>query len=109
MRSRDLCPPSHLFSFPASMLVLHSQICVLRRQTETIDAADDFLLGIRDAGSIVPAIQGIDALVILTSTVPQIKPGFDPTKGQRAEFYFDDGAYPEQVDWIGQKNQNRCW
>ena len=45
----------------------------------------------------MPAIQGIDALVILTSTVPQIKPGFDPTKGQRAEFYFDDGAYPEQV------------
>ncbi|KAG4929841.1 hypothetical protein JHK82_046913 [Glycine max] len=38
----------------------------------------------------------IDALIILTSTVSQIKPGFDPTKGLRPEFYFDgDDAYPE--------------
>ncbi|RZB52581.1 hypothetical protein D0Y65_048872 [Glycine soja] len=73
---------------------------------QNIGAADDVFVGdIRDAESIVPAIQGIDALIILTSAVPQIKPGFDPTKGQRPEFYFDDGAYPEQVDWIGQKNQ----
>ena len=34
-----------------------------------------------------------------------MKPGFDPTKGGRPEFYFEDGSYPEQVDWIGQKNQ----
>ncbi|KAG5022535.1 hypothetical protein GLYMA_07G133200v4 [Glycine max] len=73
---------------------------------QNIGAADDVIVGdIRDAESIVPAIQGIDALIILTSAVPQIKPGFDPTKGQRPEFYFEDGAYPEQVDWIGQKNQ----
>ncbi|KAK7339664.1 hypothetical protein VNO77_20344 [Canavalia gladiata] len=73
---------------------------------QTIGAADDVFVGdIRDAGSIVPAIQGIDALIILTSAVPQMKPGFDPTKGQRPEFYFEDDAYPEQVDWIGQKNQ----
>jgi hypothetical protein len=26
-----------------------------------------------------------------------MKPGFDPTKGGRPEFYFDEGAYPEQV------------
>ncbi|MCI50720.1 NAD(P)-binding Rossmann-fold superfamily protein, partial [Trifolium medium] len=25
-----------------------------------------------------------------------MKPGFDPTAGKRPEFYFDDGAYPEQ-------------
>uniref|UniRef100_A0A0R0L649 Uncharacterized protein n=1 Tax=Glycine max TaxID=3847 RepID=A0A0R0L649_SOYBN len=31
----------------------------------------------------------IDALIILTSAVPQIKHGFDPTKGPRSEFYFD--------------------
>ncbi|XP_020237270.1 uncharacterized protein At5g02240 [Cajanus cajan] len=73
---------------------------------QNIGAADDVFVGdIRDSESIVPAIQGIDALIILTSAVPQIKPGFDPTKGQRPEFYFEDGAYPEQVDWIGQKNQ----
>ncbi|XP_027350833.1 uncharacterized protein At5g02240-like [Abrus precatorius] len=73
---------------------------------QNIGAADDIFVGdIRDAGSIVPAIQGIDALIILTSAVPQMKPGFDPTKGQRPEFYFEDGEYPEQVDWLGQKNQ----
>ncbi|MED6180447.1 hypothetical protein PIB30_010376 [Stylosanthes scabra] len=73
---------------------------------QKIGGADDVFVGdIRDADSIVPAIQGVDALIILTSAVPQMKPGFDPTKGQRPEFYFEDGAYPEQVDWIGQKNQ----
>ncbi|XP_047155518.1 uncharacterized protein At5g02240-like [Vigna umbellata] len=73
---------------------------------QNIGAADDVFVGdIRDVGSIVPAIESIDALIILTSAVPLIKPGFDPTRGQRPEFYFEDGAYPEQVDWIGQKNQ----
>uniref|UniRef100_A0A5B6YU60 NAD(P)-binding domain-containing protein n=1 Tax=Davidia involucrata TaxID=16924 RepID=A0A5B6YU60_DAVIN len=73
---------------------------------EKIGGADDVFIGdIRDADSIVPAIQGIDALIILTSAVPKMKPGFDPSKGGRPEFYFEDGAYPEQVDWIGQKNQ----
>ena len=65
---------------------------------QNIGAAEDVYVGdIRDAGSLVPAIQGIDALIILTSAVPLIKPGFDPTTGQRPEFYFEDGAYPEQV------------
>ncbi|KAF3449176.1 hypothetical protein FNV43_RR09904 [Rhamnella rubrinervis] len=68
-------------------------------------AADLYVGDIRDAGTIAPAIQGIDALIILTSAVPKMKPGFDPTEGGRPEFYFEDGAYPEQVDWIGQKNQ----
>ncbi|CAJ2670376.1 unnamed protein product [Trifolium pratense] len=73
---------------------------------QKIGAADGVFIGdIRDTESLVPAIQGIDALIILTSAVPLMKPGFDPTAGKRPEFYFDDGAYPEQVDWIGQKNQ----
>ncbi|XP_077238990.1 uncharacterized protein At2g37660, chloroplastic-like [Tasmannia lanceolata] len=73
---------------------------------EKLGGVDDVFVGdIRDAESIVPAIQGIDALIILTSAVPKMKPGFDPSKGGRPEFYFEDGAYPEQVDWIGQKNQ----
>ncbi|XP_004492363.1 uncharacterized protein At5g02240-like [Cicer arietinum] len=69
------------------------------------DADDVFIGDIRDTESLIPAIQGIDALIILTSAVPLMKPGFDPTQGKRPEFYFDEGAYPEQVDWIGQKNQ----
>ncbi|WCJ28313.1 NAD(P)-binding Rossmann-fold superfamily protein [Euphorbia peplus] len=70
-----------------------------------IGGAEDVFIGdIREVDSIVPAIQGIDALIILTSGVPKMKPGYDPSQG-RPEFYFEDGAYPEQVDWIGQKNQ----
>ncbi|GFZ10984.1 NAD(P)-binding Rossmann-fold superfamily protein [Actinidia rufa] len=73
---------------------------------EKIGGADDVFVGdIRNADSIVPAIQGIDTLIILTSAVPRMKPGFDISKGARPEFYYEDGAYPEQVDWIGQKNQ----
>ena len=65
---------------------------------QKIGGADDVFIGdIRDARSIVPAIQGTDALIILTIAVPLMKPGFDPTKGGRPEFYFDDGAYPEHV------------
>lgn len=65
---------------------------------EKLGGADDLYVGdIRDANSIAPAIQGIDALIILTSAVPKMKPGFDPTQGGRPEFYFDEGAYPEQV------------
>ncbi|ESR42352.1 hypothetical protein CICLE_v10012166mg [Citrus x clementina] len=73
---------------------------------QKIGGADDLFIGdIRDSNSIIPAIQGIDALLILTSAVPKMKPDFDPAKGGRPEFYFEEGAYPEQVDWIGQKNQ----
>ncbi|MQL85943.1 hypothetical protein Taro_018478 [Colocasia esculenta] len=73
---------------------------------EKIGGSDDvFVADIRDADSLVPACDGIDALVILTSAVPKMKPGFDPSKGGRPEFYFEEGCYPEQVDWLGQKNQ----
>lgn len=65
---------------------------------QKIGGADDVYIGdIRNFDSIVPAIRGIDALIILTSAVPKMKPDFDPTKGGRPEFYFEEGAYPEQV------------
>lgn len=64
---------------------------------EKIGGAEDVFVGdIRESESIVPAIQGIDSLIILTSAVPKMKPGSDPSKG-RPEFYFEDGAFPEQV------------
>ncbi|XAR50924.1 hypothetical protein NMG60_11005391 [Bertholletia excelsa] len=73
---------------------------------EKIGGVDDVYVGdIRNPDSIIPAIQGVDALIILTSAVPKMKPGSDPAKGGRPEFFFEEGAYPEQVDWIGQKNQ----
>lgn len=65
---------------------------------EKIGGADDVHVGdIRNSDSIVSAIHGIDALIILTSAVPKMKPGFDPAKGGRPEFHFEDGAFPEQV------------
>lgn len=65
---------------------------------EKIGGADDVYVGdIRKSDSIVPAIQGIDSLIILTSAVPKMKPGFDPAQGGRPEFYYEDGAYPEEV------------
>ncbi|KAG8061547.1 hypothetical protein GUJ93_ZPchr0003g17992 [Zizania palustris] len=73
---------------------------------QKIGGGDGVYIGdIRDQNHLVPAVQGIDALIILTSAVPKMKPGFDPSKGGRPEFYYEDGLYPEQVDWIGQKNQ----
>lgn len=65
---------------------------------EKIGNADDVYVGdIRDIDSFLPAFQGIDSLIILTSAVPKMKPGFDPSKGERPEFYFEEGAFPEQV------------
>uniref|UniRef100_A0A1J3G8L4 Uncharacterized protein, chloroplastic n=1 Tax=Noccaea caerulescens TaxID=107243 RepID=A0A1J3G8L4_NOCCA len=77
-----------------------------KESKEKIGGEDEVFIGdIRNPEAIASAVEGIDALVILTSAVPQMKPGFDPSKGGRPEFYFEEGAYPEQVDWIGQKNQ----
>lgn len=64
---------------------------------QKIGGEEDVFVGdIRDADSIAPAIQGVDALIILTSAVPKMKPGSNPAK-ERPEFYFEEGAYPEQV------------
>ncbi|BAT84471.1 hypothetical protein VIGAN_04186300 [Vigna angularis var. angularis] len=65
---------------------------------QKIGGADDIYVGdIRDAENIDAAFQGIDALIILTSAMPRIKPGFDPTKQKRPKYYFEEGAFPEQV------------
>ena len=74
--------------------------CLVRTEEskEKIGGAEDVFVGdIRDADSIGPAIQGVDAVIILTSVVPWMKPGYDPTKGERPEFYFEEGAFLEQV------------
>ncbi|KAJ8427851.1 hypothetical protein Cgig2_012551 [Carnegiea gigantea] len=64
---------------------------------QKIGGEEDVFVGdIRDADSIAPAIQGIDALIILTSAVPKMKPDSNPAK-ERPEFYFEEGAYPEQI------------
>jgi hypothetical protein len=72
-----------------------------------IGGGDDVFVGdIRDLGSVAAAVEGIDALVILTSAVPKMKPGFDPSKGGRPEFYFEEGSDPEQVKSLGNHISN---
>ncbi|NMF86218.1 SDR family oxidoreductase [Nodosilinea sp. P-1105] len=49
------------------------------------------------------ALADCDALVILTSAIPQMKA--PPEPGQRPEFFYPEGGSPEQVDYQGQVNQ----
>lgn len=49
------------------------------------------------------ALQGCQYLVILTSAMPKMKSM--PQSGQKPEFEFETNGMPEQVDWLGQKNQ----
>ena len=49
------------------------------------------------------ALEGCDALVILTSAIPQMKA--PPEPGQRPEFFYPEGGTPEEVDYQGQVNQ----
>lgn len=71
---------------------------------EIFGSTEDFYLGdIKDSSSLESALEGCDALVILTSAVPQMKS--PPEPGQRPEFDFAEGEFPEAVDWLGQKNQ----
>ena len=49
------------------------------------------------------ALENCQALVILTSAVPRMKT--PPEEGKPPEFDFELNGNPEQVDWLGQKNQ----
>ncbi|MBE9045836.1 SDR family oxidoreductase [Pleurocapsales cyanobacterium LEGE 10410] len=71
---------------------------------ELFGSTEGFVIGdIKDKSSLDSVISGCDALVILTSAVPKmITP---PSQGQRPEFEFAPQGLPEEVDWLGQKNQ----
>ena len=71
---------------------------------ELYGSTEGFIVGdIKDKSSLDSALSSCDALVILTSAVPKmVKP---PAEGQRPEFEFAPGGLPEEVDWLGQKNQ----
>ncbi|PZO39301.1 MAG: NAD(P)-dependent oxidoreductase [Shackletoniella antarctica] len=71
---------------------------------ELFGSTEGFYLGdISDPGRLNAALEGGDALVILTSAVPQMKA--PPEPGQRPEFFYPEGGTPEQVDYQGQINQ----
>ncbi|MBE9156370.1 SDR family oxidoreductase [Nodosilinea sp. LEGE 06152] len=62
-----------------------------------------YLGDIGDPDRLKAALEGCDALVILTSAVPQMKA--PPEPGQQPEFVYAEGGTPEQVDYQGQLNQ----
>jgi uncharacterized protein YbjT (DUF2867 family) len=71
---------------------------------ELFATTEGFYLGdISDPDRLNVALEGCDALVILTSAVPQMKA--PPEPGQRPEFTYAAGGTPEQVDYQGQLNQ----
>ncbi|MDJ0746097.1 MAG: SDR family oxidoreductase [Xenococcaceae cyanobacterium MO_167.B27] len=71
---------------------------------ELFGSTEGFFYGdINDQSSLESALEDCDALVILTSATPKMKA--PPQSGQRPEFEFAPGGYPEKVDWLGQKNQ----
>jgi uncharacterized protein YbjT (DUF2867 family) len=67
-------------------------------------ATEPFFFGdIRRPEDLTPALEGCQALVILTSAVPQMKG--TPQPGQRPEMTFAEGEMPEVIDYQGQLNQ----
>ena len=71
---------------------------------EIFTSTENFIFGnILSFEDLTIATQGCDTLIILTSAVPKmISPPFE---GKPPEFDFEDRGKPEEVDWIGQKNQ----
>ena len=62
---------------------------------QIIGGGDDVFVGdIRQPDSILPAIRGIDAIIILTSSTPKALLGPDSTT---PTFGFEPGASPEEV------------
>lgn len=71
---------------------------------EQFGSTEGFYIGdIADRSALDSAVSGCQALVILTSAVPQMKA--PPQPGQRPEFDFAPGGLPEEVDYQGQINQ----
>lgn len=75
-----------------------------KKVQELFGSTENFFFGdILQPDALTPALQACDALVILTSSTPQMKT--PPQPGQRPEFMFPPGEMPEQVDYHGQVNQ----
>ena len=71
---------------------------------EIFGSIDNFVIGnIAETNSLETALKDCDALVIVTSAIPKMKA--PPKEGERPDFYFEPGGMPEEIDWIGQKNQ----
>lgn len=75
-----------------------------QKAEERFGTTEGFYFGdIKNSADLAPAIEGCHALVILTSAIPQMKA--PPPPGQRPDFTYPEGGWPEQVDYQGQVNQ----
>ena len=71
---------------------------------ELFGSTEGFYFGdIKDRTSLEPALEGFQALVILTSASPKMVA--PPQSGERPQFEYAADGMPEQVDYQGQKNQ----
>ena len=71
---------------------------------ELFGSIKGFVIGdIKDKSSLKSAIEGCNALVILTSAVPKMIAPSEP--GERPQFEYEPDGMPEAVDYYGQKNQ----
>lgn len=76
----------------------------VKRASDSLGTSQGLLTGDITKPDTLPSVmEGRDALVILTSAMPLMKPPAE--EGAPPTFYFAEGAMPEQVDWIGQRNQ----
>lgn len=71
---------------------------------ELFGAANGFVFGdVTKPETLAGALAGVEALVILTSSVPRMKT--PPQPGEKPQFEFVPGGMPEEVDFRGQKAQ----
>ena len=71
---------------------------------ELLGSTQGFYFGdIKERASLEPALEGCQALVILTSASPKMVA--PPKPGERPQFEYAADGMPEQVDYQGQKNQ----
>jgi uncharacterized protein YbjT (DUF2867 family) len=84
-------------------------------ETCSTDALDIHIGNILEPQSLTKPMEGAQKLVIVTSAKPQIVYSSLPwmafsrfilgQKDQRPTFYYDENSSPEEIDWLGQKNQ----
>lgn len=71
---------------------------------ELFGSTEGFFLGdIKDKAALEQALNGCQALIILTSAIPRMTS--PPQPGERPTFEFESGGMPEAIDYEGQRNQ----
>jgi nucleoside-diphosphate-sugar epimerase len=87
--------------FPVRALVRNKTKAKETLSCHACDESEGIFTGdITDAESLSAPMQGVQALVILTSSMP--------LKADNGTYYFPEGGYPKDIDWEGSNNQLRA-